>query len=458
MKQLSRLLFVGLLLLGLNNIQAQDENNPWQISIGVNAVDVYPTNADPAANLPNYETGTLFSEYFNVSDHWNILPSISYLHVSRYIGDGFSVGVRGSLNRISKLGDTEADDLSYYGVDGTLKYNILDGTKLQPFVEIGGGYTWFDEIGAGTVNGGVGLSYWFNDFFGLTVQTQYKHAFEDYGVKHFQHMAGLSIRFGGTDTDGDGIYDRDDACPEVAGLEAFNGCPDTDGDGIEDSKDACPNTPGPKEYNGCPDSDGDTVIDKDDACPNTPGLVALAGCPDADGDGVADKDDECPNVAGPVENKGCPWPDTDGDGIPDKDDQCPDLVGTVANMGCPEVTESVRQALLDYAKTILFDTGKSTIKAESGAVLDNIADILDDYPNVQFRIEGHTDSTGSAERNQALSQERAQSVMNYLIGKGIPSSRMTAVGYGEDRPIADNNTREGRRTNRRVEIHGESRN
>ena len=86
----------------------------------------------------------------------------------------------------------------------------------------------------------------------------------------------------------------------------------------------------------------------------------------------------------------------------------------------------------------------------------NIADILDDYPNVTFRIEGHTDSTGSAELNQRLSQERAQSVMNYLIEKGIPSERMTSVGYGEDRPIADNNTREGRRTNRRVEIHGET--
>ena len=457
MKQLSRLFVVGLLLLGFNNMQAQDENNPWQIGIGINAVDVYPTNSDPATILPNYETGSIFSEYFNVTDHWNILPSISYIHVSRYIGDGFSFGVRGSLNRVSKLGDTTTEDLSYYGVDGALKYNILD-TKLQPFVEIGGGYTWVDEIGAGTVNGGIGLSYWFNDFFGLTVQTQYKHAFEDYGMTHFQHMAGLSVRFGGTDTDGDGIYDRDDACPEVAGLEAFNGCPDTDGDGIEDSKDSCPNQAGPKELNGCPDSDGDGVPDKDDACPNEPGLAALAGCPDADGDGVADKDDQCPNEAGPAENNGCPWPDSDGDGVLDKDDQCPDLVGTVANMGCPEVTESVRKALLDYAKTILFDTGKSTIKDESGAVLDNIADILDDYPNVRFRIEGHTDSTGSAERNQALSQERAQSVMNYLIGKGIPSNRMTSVGYGEDRPIADNNTREGRRTNRRVEIHGENSN
>jgi outer membrane protein OmpA-like peptidoglycan-associated protein len=122
----------------------------------------------------------------------------------------------------------------------------------------------------------------------------------------------------------------------------------------------------------------------------------------------------------------------------------------------PVVTEAVRKALLDYAKTILFDTGKATIKPESESVLNNIADILDDYPNVAFRIEGHTDSVGSDSFNEKLSQARAQSVMNYLIGKGIPSDRMTAVGYGETRPIADNNTSEGRRTNRRVEIHGET--
>ena len=457
MKQLSRLLVVALVLLGFNNIQAQNEDNPWQFTIGINAIDVYPTNSTPSTAFPSYETGGLFDEYFNVNDHWNILPSISYLGLSRYVGDGFSLGVRGSLNRISKLGDTKLDpSVSHYAVDGVIKYNLLKNRKFTPFLEFGGGYTWVDGIGAGTVNGGLGFDYWFNDWIGLNIESDYKHAFETYGVTHFQHMAGVAIRFGGTDTDGDGIYDKDDACPEVAGLEAFNGCPDSDGDGIEDAKDDCPNTPGPKEYNGCPDSDGDTVIDKDDACPNTPGLVSLAGCPDADGDGIADKDDECPNEAGPAENNGCPWPDKDGDGVPDKDDLCPELVGTVANNGCPEVTESVRKALLDYAKTILFDTGKATIKPASEDVLGNIADILDDYPNVQFRIEGHTDSTGSEQTNQRLSQERAQSVMNYLIEKGIPSERMTAVGYGEERPIADNNTREGRRTNRRVEIHGET--
>ncbi|MCK0161307.1 OmpA family protein [Allomuricauda sp. F6463D] len=449
MKHLSKLLVVALVFVGINSIQAQDENNPWQVSIGVNAIDAYPTND---SNNP-YSSSTLFDEYFNVTDHWNILPSVSYVGVSKYIGDGFSVGARGSLNRIEKLGDYSVDDLSHYAIDGTIKYNFLKNTTIDPFVEVGGGYTWIDEIGAGTANGGIGVNLWFSDNLGFTLQTQYKHAFEDYLVSHFQHMAGLSIKFGGTDTDGDGIYDKDDACPEVAGLEAFNGCPDSDGDGIEDAKDACPNEAGSKEMNGCPDSDGDGVADKDDACPSTPGLPALAGCPDADGDGVADKDDQCPNEAGPAANNGCPWPDADGDGVLDKDDQCPEVAGTVANNGCPEVTEEVQKQLNDYARTILFDTGKSSIKAESTSVMVDIIQILNEYPNAQFTVEGHTDSVGSESLNQKLSEERANSVRSFLIDKGISSSRLTAIGYGEAKPIATNNTRAGRAQNRRVEIN-----
>ncbi len=449
MKHLSKLLVVALVFVGINSIQAQDENNPWQISFGVNAIDAYPTNDENNA----FSSTTLFDEYFNVTDHWNILPSVSYVGVSKYIGDGFSIGARGSLNRIEKIGDVSVDDLSHYAVDGTIKYNFLKNTTIDPFAEIGGGYTWIDEIGAGTVNGGVGINIWFSENIGLTLQTQYKHAFEDYLVRHFQHLAGLSIKFGGTDTDGDGIYDKDDACPEVAGLEAFNGCPDSDGDGIEDSKDACPNEAGPKEMNGCPDSDGDGVADKDDACPSTPGLPALAGCPDADGDGVADKDDDCPNEAGPAENNGCPWPDTDGDGVLDKDDQCPEVAGTVANNGCPEVTEEVQKQLNDYARTILFDTGKSSIKAESTSVMVDIIQILNEYPNAKFTVEGHTDSVGSESLNQKLSESRANSVRDFLIDKGIAADRLSAIGYGEAKPIATNNTRAGRAQNRRVEIN-----
>ena len=443
MKHLSKLMVVALLVVGFNNIQAQDENNPWQVQFGVNAIDVYPTG----------DVSSFGNELFNANDHWNILPSISYIGVSKSVGDGFAVGVRGSLNRISKIGDTRVDDFSHYALDGTIKYNLIKEAKFQPFLEVGGGYTWVDEIGAGTVNAGLGLNLWFTDNIGLTLQTGYKHAFEDYGVTHWQHLAGISVKFGGTDTDGDGIYDRDDACPEVAGLEAFNGCPDADGDGIEDGKDSCPDQAGSKEMNGCPDADGDGVADKDDACPNEAGLAALAGCPDADSDGVADKDDECPNEAGPAENKGCPWPDKDGDSVLDKDDQCPDVAGTVANAGCPEVTEEVQKQLNDYARTILFDTGKSSIKAESTSVMVDIITILKEYPTAKFTVEGHTDSVGSAKLNQSLSESRALSVKEFLVDKGIEEFRLSAVGYGEDKPIATNNTRAGRTQNRRVEIN-----
>ncbi|WP_339836044.1 OmpA family protein [uncultured Maribacter sp.] len=444
MKHLSKLLVAALLVVGINSIQAQDENNPWQVQFGVNAIDVYPTG----------DVSSFGNEFFNVNDHWNILPSISYVGVSKYVGDGFSVGARGSLNKISKLGDVSVDDLSHYAIDGTIKYDFIKRTTvLDPFVEIGGGYTWVDEIGAGTVNGGLGLNIWFSENIGLTLQSSYKHAFEDYGVKHFQHLAGISVKFGGTDTDGDGIYDKDDACPEVAGLEAFNGCPDADGDGIEDSKDACPNEAGSKEMNGCPDADGDGVADKDDACPNEAGVPALAGCPDADGDGVADKDDACPSEAGPAENKGCPWADKDGDGVLDKDDQCPDVAGTVANAGCPEVTEEVQKQLNDYARTILFDTGKSSIKAESTSVMVDIITILKEYPTAKFTVEGHTDSVGSEKLNQSLSESRALSVKEFLVDKGIEEFRLSAVGYGESKPMATNNTRAGRTQNRRVEIN-----
>ncbi|QCX02040.1 OmpA family protein [Aggregatimonas sangjinii] len=443
MKHLSKLVIAALLLVGVTSMQAQDENNPWQVSFGVNAIDTYPTGDD----------GGFANQLYNATDHWNILPSVSYIGVSRSVGPGFSVGARGSLNKIEKLGDTSVDDLSHYAIDGTIKYNFLQNKTLDPFLEVGGGYTWVDEIGAGTVNGAFGLNIWFTENIGLTLQSGYKHAFEDYGVKHWQHLAGLAVKFGGTDTDGDGIYDKDDACPEVAGLEAFNGCPDADGDGIEDSKDSCPNEAGSKEMNGCPDQDGDGVADKDDACPTEAGLANLAGCPDGDGDGVADKDDECPAEAGPAENKGCPWPDKDGDSVLDKDDECPDVAGTVANNGCPEVTEEVQKELNEYAKTILFDTGKSSLNPASTKVFVDIIRILNEYPNAKFSVEGHTDSVGSEKLNQKLSEERANSVRDFLIEEGIDPDKLTAVGYGEERPIADNKTRAGRKENRRTEIN-----
>lgn len=451
MKNLSRLLFAMLLILGFSNTYAQDENNPWAISFGINAVDFYPTGED--APLGDY-----FDEFFNAEDHYNVLPSLSSISAARYLNSGFTLGATASINKIDRFGDDRSryNEVTYFGLDGIVKYSfasLLGSNCIDPYLGVGGGYTWVDDIGAGTLNGTFGINFWLTENVGLTVQSSYKHAFEDYLDTHFQHTAGVTVKFGGKDTDDDGIYDKDDACPEVWGLAEFNGCPDSDGDGIEDAKDSCPQEAGPAEFNGCPDTDGDGIPDKDDACPTEAGSKALNGCPDSDGDGVADKDDECPTEAGPAANNGCPWPDRDGDGVVDKDDHCPDLVGTVANNGCPEVTEAVKKALNAYAKTILFDTGKSTIKEQSEEVLQNIVDILKEYPNARFSIDGHTDSVGSEATNQKLSQERASSVMNYLITKGIASGRLEHQGYGESKPIDSNKTRAGRANNRRVEIN-----
>lgn len=446
MKNLSRLLFALLIVLSFN-ANAQDSNNPWALGIGVNAVDIYPTGED--APLGGY-----FDEFFNVGDHYNILPSLSRISVGKYLGSGFVFTAAGSINRIDKIGDMAADDLSYYGLDGAFTYNFIPEATFDPYLGVGGGYTWVDEIGAGTLNGTLGFNLWFSDNIGLNIQTVYKHSFEDYVPKHWQHSVGLAVKFGGTDTDGDGIYDKDDACPDVPGLEAFNGCPDSDNDGIEDSKDDCPNEAGLAEFNGCPDTDGDGVSNNNDDCPDVAGLKELNGCPDADGDGVADNADDCPNEAGPAANKGCPWPDTDGDGVLDKDDKCPDEAGTVANNGCPEVepTEEVMQQLNEYARTVLFDTGKATFTKETDPVLQAMVAIFKEYPQADFHIAGHTDSVGSESSNQLLSERRANAVRDYLVANGINADRLTAKGYGESNPIDSNKTRSGRQNNRRVEV------
>ena len=460
MKNLSRLFFVAVLLISFSTANAQDKNNPWAFGLGVNAVDPYPVGEDAPQ-------GDYFDEFFNANDHWNVMPFLSRISVSRYLDDGFTFTAAGSMNTISKFGSNRSasgaettnkvDNLTYFAVDGTVSYSFMELIKsntLEPYLGVGGGYTWLDNIGAGTLNGTLGLKYWLSDKVAIDVQSSYKHAFEDYLPKHFQHSAGITFKFGGVDTDGDGIYDNEDACPEEAGLEMFNGCPDSDNDGIEDSKDDCPNLAGLAEFNGCPDTDGDGVMDKDDKCPTVAGLKSLMGCPDADGDGVADGDDKCPNTAGPSANNGCPWPDTDGDGVLDKDDKCPNVVGTVANNGCPEEIKQAEKDLLNqYARTILFDTGKSSIKDESAAVLADIIKILNKYPEAKFRVEGHTDSVGSEKLNLRLSDSRAISVKDYLVANGVNEFRLSAEGYGESKPIASNKTRDGRKQNRRVEIN-----
>ncbi|RMH40376.1 MAG: OmpA family protein [Deltaproteobacteria bacterium] len=247
---------------------------------------------------------------------------------------------------------------------------------------------------------------------------------------------------------------------------------DRDGDGIVDPQDECPDDPedkdGFQDADGCPDPDNDVdgILDADDKCPNdaedADGFEDGDGCPedDNDGDGLADAIDQCPNEAedadGFEDDDGCPDCDNDGDGVPECPqvvDQCPDQPAQTPD-GCPKKYKNVvvTKSKIELKQTIYFETGKATIKPVSFGLLDEVAQALKDNPTITVRIEGHTDSRGSRAYNLRLSDARAKAVRDYLIAKGIAPERMVAQGFGEDVPIADNRTAEGRAQNRRVEF------
>jgi OOP family OmpA-OmpF porin len=233
---------------------------------------------------------------------------------------------------------------------------------------------------------------------------------------------------------------------------------DTDGDGVPDRKDKCPNTPPGRDVNaeGCQlDSDGDGVVDGDDQCPNTPAgtEVDARGCPpdaDTDGDGVIDSRDQCPETpAGvQVDSRGCAL-DGDGDGVPDYRDDCPDTEAgaIVDDKGCYVLLEEA----VTIDMTIEFDTNSADIRSSEIPEIRDAVTFLRQYPTSNAVIEGHTDNTGAESYNQQLSERRARAVYNYMVNEaGLAASRLTFVGYGESRPISDNSTGEGRQRNRRV--------
>jgi OmpA-OmpF porin, OOP family len=252
------------------------------------------------------------------------------------------------------------------------------------------------------------------------------------------------------DVDKDGIADYLDKCPTVPGIAAFEGCPDSDGDGIQDAEDECPAVKGVASLMGCPDTDGDGIKDSEDKCPNIKGIAAFFGCPDSDSDGITDAEDRCPFAKGTVALKGCP--DTDNDSIPDIDDKCPTVFGIKENKGCPEVKAEVKKVFDKALRGINFETGKDIIKGSSFQILNDVVLVMQENPEFNLEINGHTDAVGSAELNQDLSQKRAFAVVKYLTDKGIAASRMTAKGFGESMPVADNDTADGRALNRRVEF------
>jgi outer membrane protein OmpA-like peptidoglycan-associated protein len=278
------------------------------------------------------------------------------------------------------------------------------------------------------------------------------------------------------DRDRDFIKDNDDACPDdpedVDGFEDSDGCPDLDNDhdAIPDSLDKCPNLPedldGFEDEDGCPDydNDNDGIPDSLDRCIDSPedhdGYNDKDGCPDYDNDndGVPDSLDKCPMIPedldGFEDDDGCPDIDNDMDGVPDSIDACPNTAGTTEN-GCPETKPKAKE--IKRGRVILsgvhFEGGSTTLLPESQKVLDQVFESLTEWPEIKLEVQAHTDNSSPSASSMALSQKRAEAIRDYLIKKGIESSRLIASGRGDAEPIADNSTIHGRKLNNRVEIH-----
>jgi len=422
MKHVKIAFLAMLLIVSYSTTKAQDTQNPWMLTFGANAIDVKGGDSDIT-----------------------IGPKMS---LGRYLGKGFSLELAGAVNEISRPWGTGAD-ATFVGIDLNAKYALSNAFGksgwFDPYLYVGGSENWVGAENGLGFNAGAGINAWFSDHVGINVSGGYKKVNTPVDFEMMQYSAGLTWRFGYSDSDGDGIRDRDDT-PEPLNV-------DTDGDGVADCRDECPDVAGLAIFHGCPDTDGDGIPDKMDKCPDVFGLKLLQGCPDRDGDGTADKDDGCPDVPGPKTNAGCPFKDTDGDGVIDLIDRCVEVKGPASNYGCPVLPgEEIMDELNKYGRTILFDTAKWTFKQESYATLEPMATIFKEYPDADFVIEGHTDSVGTNASNQLLSERRANAVRDYFISNGVNGARLTTKAFGESKPVDTNDTPAGRANNRRTEV------
>ncbi len=325
------------------------------------------------------------------------------------IGVGYNLDKQWGAEAVFNFIDTESDvshgDVKayLYRLDGLYHFSMND--VLVPYLAAGiGGITFDRDRGSNNddplVNYGAGLKYFITDTIALRGDIRHVISF-DSTHHNLLYTIGLTFFFGSQ--------------PEVAARDRQ----DSDGDAVYDYMDKCPDTPSgvTVDSSGCPvDTDGDSVYDYMDKCPDTPSGVAVnsSGCPvDSDGDGVYDYMDSCPNTpfGSRVDERGC-W----------------------------------------VLKGVQFDIGKSTIKPASYPILNEVVEVLSKNPLLDIEIQGHTDSTGSAELNVKLSQNRAGSVLEYFVSKGIERTRLSFQGFGMEKPIASNATAEGRAKNRRVEL------
>lgn len=381
-------------------------------------------------------------------------------------------------------------------IGGGVVYLLEASRAVFPYFFAGASYLQFDPMGPGGIkldymipkknevdyNGELGIRFQLTNNFSVNVSGGAQISPNDYldamvqGTSNdmfYYGSVGFSFSFfSDYDSDGDGVPDSKDSCPETpkgVTVDEF-GCPiDSDHDGVPDYMDKCPNTPKGVhvDKDGCPlDTDRDGVPDYRDVCPETPKGVKVddLGCPlDSDGDGVPDYKDKCPDTpAGvQVDQDGCPL-DSDHDGVPDYLDKCPDTTPGVKvdSTGCPVkevIKEKVKEMPIESAKLTLsagasFAFGKSELLPSAYRELDKVIKTMKEFPDSRWLIAGFTDNIGSDNINKKVSLARAKAVEEYLTGNGISINRLKIIGYGKANPVASNATEEGRAKNRRVEI------
>jgi outer membrane protein OmpA-like peptidoglycan-associated protein/outer membrane protein W len=440
------------------------------------AVGIAPAAADHHEAPPKWEFG-LFGGYHFTSDTNEL--GVADVDNPDAFDDSWGLGLRAGyafMEYISAEGevaflptDTRISNTDVMPIGWrvhALAHFLGHHSRFRPFAVAGIGALTststdtavLDNDTDGLVHAGLGFKLRLADRWGIRVDGRIMFPPSTSGdgpTTDFEIWAGVTWSFGKdappADRDGDGIPDSEDKCPDepenMNGIEDEDGCPeeepatdpDSDGDGIPDSRDQCPNEP----------EDKDGFEDED-------------GCPDADNDGddIPDVQDQCRDDAedkdGFQDADGCPDPDNDGDGIPDAQDQCPGEPETMNGFedsdGCPDEVPAQVKQFTGTIKGIKFRTNSAEILAGSNRTLDAAVKVLQEFGTVRLEIQGHTDSQGDDAYNLKLSQDRADAVKAYLVGKGIDESRVVAKGYGETQPVADNNTAAGRQQNRRVDF------
>ena len=463
---MKKLLFLLSFLSVSTSIFAQElDHDRYKISGGLLAAynaDKFRIEGDNTFNIEyDYSAGWSAGIWLNfpLGYHFSLEPEVMYSYYdydAQRIGAPFLI-TDGGINYIQVPVLLKWHWGKNFAISAGPEFDLVAGLDATP------ASTTEDSITSSSIALNAGFELWPHNT--ISLYGRYIHGFTimqntvvdngnaDYYNSNFQF--GIKFKLFGkvipADTDKDSIADKDDQCPTVAGVARYAGCPipDTDVDGMNDEVDKCPKVAGLAKYNGCPipDTDTDGINDEQDKCPTVAGLAKYNGCPvpDTDSDGVNDEQDKCPSVAGTAKMMGCP--DKDNDGVTDAEDHCPTVAGPVDNFGCPKI-ESAKFT----TQRIQFVTGSSKLTADAKANIKEGAKLLNsnDFKMLKIEIRGHTDNTGSSESNHTLSHKRAEAVLEELAKNGVSRDRMTAKGFGEDMPIADNNTKEGRAQNRRV--------